>query len=216
MTKISPSLLAANFSILAEEIADVEKAGAHLLHVDVMDGHFVPNISFGFPIMESIKSITSLPMDVHLMIEQPDRYIDQFIEAGAQLLTVHYEACPHIHRTIEYIQSKGIKAGVAINPGTPVHVLQEVLPFVDLVLIMTVNPGFGGQSFIQQSVHKIRQVSQMKKELNVSYDIQVDGGIDQETAFICQQAGANILVAGSAIFNKQNREKAINQLIHEK
>lgn len=216
MTKVAPSILAADFSKLAEEVADVEKAGVDYLHIDVMDGHFVPNISFGFPIIESIKSFTALPMDVHLMIEQPERFIDEFIEAGAQILTVHFEACTHIHRTIEYIQSKGVKAGVAINPGTPVSVLEELLPIVDLVLIMTVNPGFGGQSFIESSAKKIKKLSQMKEEVKASFDIQVDGGIDLHTSTICQRAGANYLVAGSSIFNAKDRKKVVQSLIKVK
>lgn len=213
MIKIAPSLLAADFSKLGEEIKDVEKAGADYLHIDVMDGHFVPNISFGFPIMDAIVNVTSLPMDVHLMIQNPDQYIDAFVNSGAEILTVHYEVCPHIHRTIEHIKSHGIKAGVAINPGTPVFVLDEVLHMVDLVLVMTVNPGFGGQTFIKQSTDKIQQLYQRKIDLQATFDIEVDGGINQETSHMCQQAGANILVAGSSIFRKKDRTQAIQNIL---
>jgi|SRR5690625_4564301 len=214
MIKISPSLLAADFSNLNKEIKDIESS-AHLLHIDVMDGHFVPNISFGFPIMESLQNKTNLPLDVHLMIEQPDRYIDDFVEKGAKILTVHYEACTHIHRTITYIKSKGIEAGIAINPGTPVSVLENILPLVDLVLVMTVNPGFGGQKFIESTIDKIKQLGKYKKEHNYTYDIQVDGGINHETAKLCIDAGATILVAGSAIFGQNDRERAIREILQK-
>lgn len=214
MIKISPSLLAADFSNLNKEIKDIESS-AHLLHIDVMDGHFVPNISFGFPIMESLQNKTNLPLDVHLMIEQPDRYIDDFVEKGAKILTVHYEACTHIHRTITYIKSKGIEAGIAINPGTPVSVLENILPLVDLVLVMTVNPGFGGQKFIESTIDKIKQLGKYKKQHNYTYDIQVDGGINHETAKLCIDAGATILVAGSAIFGQNDRERAIREILQK-
>lgn len=212
MIKISPSLLAADFSKLYTEVKDIESK-ADYLHIDVMDGHFVPNISFGFPVMESLRDKTKLPFDVHLMIENPDRYIDEFISKGADILTVHYEACPHIHRTISQIKSKGVKAGVAINPGTPVNVLESILADLDLILVMTVNPGFGGQGFINSSLEKIKALDELKKKHNFSYDIQVDGGINAETAKKCLQAGATVLVAGSAIFGEEDREQAIENLL---
>lgn len=215
MTKISPSLLAADFYSLKEELQSIEKH-ADYLHVDVMDGHFVPNISFGFPIMESIKDQTNLPLDVHLMIEDPDRYIDKFIESGAHILTVHHEACTHIHRTIHYIKNKNIKAGVAINPGTPVSVLKEILPIVDLVLVMTVNPGFGGQTFIKETVKKVEELAELKRNYHYSYEIEVDGGINEVTAKDCLDAGATILVAGSAVFGAQDRRQAIEKILQQK
>lgn len=211
MIKISPSLLAADFANLEKEIKSIQ-GYADYLHIDVMDGHFVPNISFGFPIMDSLKEKVDIPFDVHLMIENPDRYIEQFIASGAEILTVHYEALVHAHRTITYIQSKGIKAGIAINPGTPVSVLENLLPIVDLVLVMTVNPGFGGQQFIENTVEKIKQLVQVKQSKNYTYDIQVDGGINKQTAKLCIDAGANILVAGSAIFGEADRKEAIKQI----
>lgn len=212
MIKISPSILAADFSKLGEEIATVESKSDYL-HIDVMDGQFVPNISFGFPVMESLLRVTEVPFDVHLMIDRPDQYIDEFIQRGAQIITVHYEACTHLHRTLTYIQSKGVKAGVAINPGTPVSVLEGILPLVDLVLVMTVNPGFGGQKFIDEAVGKIRQLDEQKSKNHYDYEIQVDGGVNEETAKVCIDAGATILVAGSAIFKENNREEAILKII---
>lgn len=213
MVKIAPSILAADFSKLGEEIQDVEKNGAHYLHIDVMDGHFVPNISFGSVVMDSIRPLTNLPLDVHLMIENPDIYIPTFIESGASIISVHQEACPHLHRTIHLIKQADVKAGVVLNPATPVHVLKEILPYIDLVLIMTVNPGFGGQNFILETVNKIKELDQWRKKDELSFVIEVDGGINPSTSKLCIEAGADILVAGSAIFGQKNRARAIQKII---
>jgi ribulose-phosphate 3-epimerase len=212
MIKIAPSILSANFAALGEEIRDVEQGGADYIHVDVMDGHFVPNITIGPLIVEAIRPVTDLPLDVHLMIEQPDRYIPAFAKAGADLLSVHVEACPHLHRTIHLIKDHGVKAGVVLNPHTPVEMIQHIMEDVDLVLLMTVNPGFGGQKFIPSVLPKIRQVAQFVKERNLSVEIEVDGGINAETARLCVEAGANVLVAGSAIYNERDRAAAIRAL----
>ncbi|MFB9762257.1 ribulose-phosphate 3-epimerase [Ectobacillus funiculus] len=209
MIKIAPSILSADFARLGEEIKDVEKGGADYIHVDVMDGHFVPNITIGPLIVEAIRPITSLTLDVHLMIEQPDRYIPEFAKAGADIITVHVEACPHLHRTIQLIRSFGIKAGVVLNPHTPVSTIQHVLEDIDMVLLMTVNPGFGGQSFIHAVLPKIQEVSRMVRERGLQVDIEVDGGVNAETARLCVEAGANVLVAGSAIYNEKDRAQAI-------
>ncbi|WP_259416118.1 ribulose-phosphate 3-epimerase [Bacillus toyonensis] len=209
MIKIAPSILSADFSKLGEEIKDVEKGGADYIHVDVMDGHFVPNITIGPLIVEAIRPITSLPLDVHLMIENPDNYIPTFAKAGADIITVHVEACPHLHRTIQLIKSHGIKAGVVLNPHTPVSVIEHVLEDIDMVLLMTVNPGFGGQKFIHSVLPKIKQVAEMVKERNLEVEIEVDGGVNAETARLCVEAGANVLVAGSAVYNQKDRGGAI-------
>jgi|SRR5690625_1639908 len=213
MVKIAPSILSADFSKLASEIKEVENAGADYIHVDVMDGHFVPNITIGPFIVEAINPVTKLPLDVHLMIEQPEKYIDQFAEAGASIISVHQEACPHLHRTIQLIKSSGVKAGVVINPATPAMMIKDILCEVDLVLIMTVNPGFGGQSFIEETVEKIKQMAKWRKEKDLSFDIEVDGGINAHTAKRCTEAGADILVAGSAIFRANDRREAMQQII---
>lgn len=212
MTKIAPSILSANFSKLGEEIKEVELAGADYIHVDVMDGHFVPNITIGPLIVEAIKPVTNLPLDVHLMIENPDQYIRIFAEKGASIITVHQEACPHLHRTIHLIKDMNVKAGVVINPATPIKMIKEILPYVDLVLIMTVNPGFGGQSFIHEMIPKIKAISELKEKNNYHYEIEVDGGVNIETAKLCTDVGADVLVAGSAIFNQKDRKKAIEDL----
>ncbi len=210
--KIAPSILAANFAELGNEIVDVEKGGADYIHVDVMDGHFVPNITMGSMIVKAIRPLTSLPLDVHLMIENPDQYIEDFADAGADYITVHVEACPHLHRTIQLIKSKGVKAGVVLNPATPAETLKPILPDLDMVLLMTVNPGFGGQSFIQSVVPKIQQVRTWANELNPKLEIEVDGGINIETAAVCAKAGADVFVAGSAIYNRDDRGAAIDEL----
>lgn len=212
MVKVAPSILSANFAKLGEEIEDVERGGADYIHIDVMDGHFVPNITLGPIVVESIRSITSLPLDVHLMIENPDNYISNFIDAGADFITVHVEACKHLHRTIHTIKQARVKAGVALNPATPLSAIEYVLEDVDLVLIMTVNPGFGGQSFISSVVPKIEQLSKLVKEKELSVEIEVDGGINPETAKLCKDAGANVLVAGSAVFGQMNRKKIIQEI----
>lgn len=212
MTKIAPSILSADFSRLGEEIKDVEQGGADYIHVDVMDGHFVPNITIGPLIVDAIRPITELPLDVHLMIENPDQYIPQFAKSGADIISVHVEACPHLHRTIHLIKENGAKAGVVLNPHTPVNMIENVIEDVDLVLLMTVNPGFGGQSFIEQVLPKIKSVSDLCKEKGLDIDIEIDGGVNPETAKLCVDHGANVLVAGSAIYKKENRKDAIDAI----
>ena len=212
MIKIAPSILAADFAKLGQEVKEVEAAGAELIHIDVMDGHFVPNISFGAIALEAIRPLSTLPMDVHLMIENPDQYIEQFAKAGADYITVHVEACRHLHRTIQLIRSFGVKPGVVLNPHTPIETIQHILQDVDMVLFMTVNPGFGGQKFIDSVVPKIEALSNMIKERGLSIDIEIDGGINAETIIPCAKAGANIFVAGSAIFGKEDRKKALQDI----
>lgn len=209
MVKIAPSILSADFAKLGEEIKEVELAGADYIHVDVMDGHFVPNITIGPLIVDAIKPITDLPLDVHLMIENPDHYIEAFAKAGAAIITVHEEAAVHLHRTIHLIKSYGVKAGVSINPATPVAMIEPILGEIDLALVMTVNPGFGGQSFIHEAVDKIARLDDLRKQHNYTYEIEIDGGVNSKTAKICTEAGADVLVAGSAIFNKEDRKKAL-------
>ncbi|KAF0995708.1 ribulose-phosphate 3-epimerase [Geobacillus sp. TFV-3] len=212
MIRIAPSILSADFARLAEEIRSVEEGGADWIHVDVMDGHFVPNLTFGPPVVAAIRPVTKLPLDVHLMIADPDRYIPAFAKAGADVISVHVEACAHLHRTIHFIKEQGVKAGVVLNPHTPVEMIRHVIADVDLVLLMTVNPGFGGQAFIPAVVPKIREVARMASEQNKEVDIEVDGGINAKTAPLCVEAGANVLVAGSAIYNERDRAAAIRTL----
>ncbi len=204
MMKLAPSILSADFSNLLGDIKKVEEAGCDLLHIDVMDGHFVPNITIGPLIMESLKGKTDLLFDVHLMIENPDQYIPQFAKAGAHIISVHSEACAHLHRTIQLIKDQNVKAAVALNPATPLNVLDHVLEDLDMVLIMTVNPGFGGQSFIESSIPKIESLRRMIEDRGLNVDIQVDGGIKVDNVKRVVDAGANIIVAGSAIFNSEN------------
>lgn len=215
MIKIAPSILSADFARLGEEIKDVELGGADYIHVDVMDGHFVPNITIGPLIVSAIRPVTKLPLDVHLMIENPDQYIDAFIDAGADIITVHVETCTHLHRTLQRIKSRGIKAGVVLNPHTPVSTIEHVIGFVDMVLLMTVNPGFGGQSFIPAVLPKIEQVAKIIKEKDLEVEIEVDGGVTPKTAKLCIDAGATVLVAGSAIYNQEDRKQAITELRNE-
>ena len=212
MIKIAPSILAANFSKLGEEIKEVEEAGADLIHIDVMDGHFVPNITMGPLIVEAVRPITNLPLDVHLMIENPDLYIEQFVKAGADYITVHVEACPHLHRTLQLINAYDVKSGVVLNPHTPVESILHVLDQVDMVLFMTVNPGFGGQKFIDTVLPKVKQLSTIIKERDLAIDIQIDSGVDEKTIGPCVEAGANILVAGSAVFGKADRKAALQAI----
>ncbi|KAA0547981.1 ribulose-phosphate 3-epimerase [Bacillus sp. BGMRC 2118] len=212
MFKIAPSILSADFSRLGEEIKDVERAGADYIHVDVMDGHFVPNITIGPLIVEAIRPVTTLPLDVHLMISNPDQYIAQFAKAGADIISVHVEACTHLHRTIQMIKDNGVKAGVVLNPATPAEMIEPILEDIDLVLVMTVNPGFGGQKFIHSSLPKLRKISSWIKERNLSVELEVDGGVNPETARLCTEAGATVLVAGSAVFNESDRQQAIQSL----
>jgi len=210
--KIAPSILASDFINLKEQIRMVQEGGADWLHLDVMDGHFVPNITIGPPIIKSIRRHTNLPLDVHLMIEDADRYLEAFRSAGADHITVHQEACIHLHRTINRIRELGALAGVALNPATPVGLLSEIMPDIDLVLIMSVNPGFGGQRFIPGCLQRIREVKRMAKSLKKSIYIEVDGGIDLATGPSVVHAGANVLVAGTAIFQQKNITNAVMQL----
>lgn len=209
MIKVAPSILSADFAKLGDEVKDVELGGADYIHVDVMDGHFVPNITIGPLIVEAIRPVTTLPLDVHLMIENPDAYIPQFAKAGADIITVHVEACRHLHRTIQLIKEHGVKPGVVLNPSTPVEMIKHIIEDIDMVLLMTVNPGFGGQAFIPNVLPKIREVRQLADQLNPPLEIEVDGGINAETAVLVKEAGANVLVAGSFIYNNSNREEAI-------
>ncbi|KMY29493.1 MULTISPECIES: ribulose-phosphate 3-epimerase [Lysinibacillus] len=213
MIQIAPSILAANFAKLGEEVKEVEKAGAQLIHIDVMDGHFVPNISFGSIVLDAIRPLTDLPLDVHLMIENPDQYIEQFAKAGADYITVHVEACRHLHRTIQLIRSYGVKPGVVLNPHTPIESIQHVLEDIDMVLFMTVNPGFGGQKFIHSVVPKIEALAAIIKERNLDIAIEIDGGINAETIIPCAKAGATIFVAGSAIYSKEDRSAALQEIL---
>ena len=210
--KIAPSMLSANFTTLADEIKEIEAAGADYLHIDVMDGTFVPNISFGPMVFGALRPMTNLVFDCHLMVQDPERYVEATAQAGADIITVHYEATKHIHRVIQQIKSLGKKAGVVINPGTPVAALDSVLPEVDLVLIMTVNPGFGGQSFIESTLTKIAKLKALREEHQYHYEIEVDGGVNAETGRKCLDAGADVLVAGSYIFNQTDRKAAIDSL----
>lgn len=209
MIKIAPSILASDFSKLGEEIKKVEKAGADYIHVDVMDGVFVPNITIGQPVVRSIRKITQLPLDVHLMIQNPDAHIEEFVKAGADIICVHQEVCPHLDRTINFIKSTGAKAAVSLNPATPVETLENVLHLLDMVLIMSVNPGYGGQEFIPYSIDKIVKLRKMADRLNPGMDIEVDGGISQENIAEVVAAGANVIVAGSAIYKAEDPAKVI-------
>lgn len=212
MIKIAPSILSANFAKLGNEVKEVEEAGAELIHIDVMDGHFVPNITMGPIVVEALRPVTTLPLDVHLMIENPDAYIEQFARAGADYISVHVEACRHLHRTIQLIRSYDVKPGVVLNPHTPIESIQHVLEDIDFVLFMTVNPGFGGQKFISSVVPKIEALSSMIKERGLNIEIEVDGGITAETIGPCAKAGATMFVAGSAIYNKEDRAKALQEI----
>ncbi|MFD1928746.1 ribulose-phosphate 3-epimerase [Sporosarcina siberiensis] len=212
MIKIAPSILAADFSKLAEEVREVEAAGAELIHIDVMDGHFVPNITMGAIVVEALRPVTKLPLDVHLMIDNPDAFIEQFAKAGADYITVHVEACRHLHRTLQFIKSTGVKSGVVLNPHTPIETILHVLDEIDLVLFMTVNPGFGGQKFIHSVLPKVKQLSDLIKERNLSIEIEIDGGINEETIIPCVEAGATIFVAGSAIYNETDRAAALKRI----
>ena len=210
--EIAPSILASNFARLGEEIRMVEQAGAEVIHVDVMDGHFVPNISIGIPVVESLRKATHLPLDVHLMIEQPEEYIEEFVRAGASRVLIHEEATVHLDRALAMIREHGAEAGAAINPATPVVMLSEVLDKLDTVLVMSVNPGFGGQKFIRGALEKIRQLNQWRSRYNASFRIEVDGGVDLENVAELAQAGANTFVAGTSIFHASDPAGATRQL----
>ncbi len=211
--QIAPSILSADFAALGDAVATAERGGADLIHIDVMDGHFVPNITIGPPVVKSLKRVATRPLDVHLMIEEPDRYIEAFAAAGAAMISVHGEVLPHLHRTIHAIKALGAKAGVVLNPSTPVGAIEEIASDVDFVLVMSVNPGFGGQSFIPRSVEKIAAVrALLNRSGNPGAEIEVDGGIDMKTAARVVEAGARILVAGNAIFGTPNPEQATRDL----
>ncbi|MCB2292040.1 ribulose-phosphate 3-epimerase [Clostridium algoriphilum] len=212
MIKIAPSILSADFSRLGEHIKELEAYGADMIHIDVMDGMFVPNISFGIPVIKSIRKLTKLPFDVHLMIEEPSRYIEDFVKAGADIITVHYETDRHIDRTINYIKSFGVKAAVALNPATPVALIKHLISNLDMVLIMTVNPGFGGQKYIEYCLDKVKEVRTLSDKYNKKLLIQVDGGIDEVNIREVVSGGANVIVAGSAVFKNGEIEKNMKAL----
>ena len=212
VVKIAPSILAADFARLGEEIAAVEAAGADMLHVDVMDGHFVPNLTIGPPVVKAIKAVTKLPLDVHLMVEQPDALLPDFIDAGSDNLTVHVEACRHLHRTIQSIKDAGVRASVVLNPATSLHALDEILPEVDMVLLMSVNPGFGGQRFLPATLDKIRALREQTEQRRLPVAIEVDGGVKADNAAEICAAGADVLVAGTAIFGQPDYGAAIRAL----
>jgi ribulose-phosphate 3-epimerase len=213
MVELLPSILSADFARLAEEIAAAERGGATVVHVDVMDGHFVPNITIGAPVVKSLRKVTKLPLDCHLMIENPDRFVPDFAAAGADWISVHYEACPHLHRSLQLIRDLKMKAGVAINPHTRADLLTEVLPMVDFVLVMSVNPGFGGQKFIESSLAKIQRLAELRREMGLAFKIEVDGGVAHETVARIVQAGAELLVAGSAVYGAGGAEQRARDLL---
>jgi len=210
--KIAPSILSADFAYLADEIARVTEAGADMIHVDVMDGHFVPNLTIGPPIVKAIRKVTRLPLDVHLMMTNPDDYIHDFIKAGSNYITVHVETCPHLHRTIQSIREEGVKAGVTLNPATPLSSVEEILGEVDLLLIMSVNPGFGGQEFIPSVLEKLRRARTMIDQRGAKVELEIDGGIKVENVAAIAQAGADILVSGSAIFQSKDYKDTIQKM----
>lgn len=209
--KLAPSILSADFSRLGEQVVEVVRAGADYIHVDVMDGHFVPNITVGPLVVKAVRKLTRIPLDVHLMITNPERYISQFAEAGADIITVHVEACPHLHRVVQSIRSLRVKPGVSLNPATPLISIEEILPMVDLVLLMSVNPGFGGQAFIPESIGKIKALRGVLDDNRLEAELEVDGGIGPDNAADVVMAGARVLVAGAAIFN--NKESAAKALL---
>src|SRR5580698_6830955 len=213
MVELAPSILSADFARLADEIAAVERGGATVIHVDVMDGHFVPNITIGPPVVKSLRKVTKLPLDCHLMIENPDEFIPVFAEAGADWISVHQEACRHLNRTLHLIKSHDCQAGVVINPATPVNALVEVLDIVDYVLVMSVNPGFGGQKFIPSTLHKMRQLAEIRSQRRLTFRIEVDGGVGHDTVGDAVRAGGEILVAGNAVFGSGDPKKNAEGLL---
>jgi ribulose-phosphate 3-epimerase len=212
MIKLAPSILSADLLKLEAQVKEVEENGADYIHVDVMDGHFVPNITFGPVIVSTLKRITSLPLDVHLMISEPDKYIKEFTDAGANIITVHQETCAHLHRTIQLIKDSGVKAGVSLNPATEISTIKIIASDLDLVLLMSVNPGFGGQKFIESTLKKIEELAKLKKENNYIFEIEIDGGINPDTAKLVAKAGAEVLVAGNAIFKQPDIGKACHEI----
>jgi ribulose-phosphate 3-epimerase len=213
MIELLPSILSADFSHLAEQVAAAERGGGTVIHVDVMDGHFVPNITLGPPVVKSLRKVTNLPLDCHLMIENPDEFIPAFADAGANWVSVHYEACRHLHRSLELIAQHGMKPAVVVNPATRVELLSEILPMVHHVLVMSVNPGFGGQKFIEFSLDKIRRLAQMREERGLAFRIEVDGGVAHDTVARIVQAGAELLVAGNAVFGAGQPEQDARALL---
>jgi ribulose-phosphate 3-epimerase len=213
MVELCASILSADFARLADEVAAAERGGATVIHVDIMDGHFVPNLTFGPPVVKSLRKVTRLPLDCHLMIENADQYIPDLAEAGANWVIVHYEACPHLHRTLQLIAQHGMKPAVVINPATRVDVLTEILPMVHHVLVMSVNPGFGGQEFISFSLDKIRRLAQLRQEMGLAFRIEVDGGVAHDTVAQVVQAGADLLVAGNAVFGAGHAERDARALL---
>jgi ribulose-phosphate 3-epimerase len=213
MVEIAPSILSADFTRLGEEIQAAERGGATVIHVDVMDGHFVPNLTVGLPVVRSLARATNLPLDTHLMISEPGRYAEQFVDAGAQMVSVHIEADAHIHRTLAAIRKRGAKAGIVINPATSLSTLEEALPFADYVLVMSVNPGFGGQEFIPTSIEKVRRLRRMIEERGLNARIEIDGGIDRDNIARCASAGAEIFVAGTAVFGQGDPARSVRELL---
>lgn len=213
MIEIAPSILAADFARLGEEVRAVERAGATMLHVDVMDGHFVPNLTIGLPVVRSLRRATEMTLDCHLMIENADRYAEEFVEAGAGIVTVHQEACPHLHRTLTAIRAAGAEAGVTINPATPVSTLEEAVEWADLVLIMSVNPGFGGQQFIPSTLEKVRRLAEWRSRRDLHFRIEIDGGITLDNAGEAARAGCDIIVAGTAIFHTPDPGQAVREMM---
>ena len=213
MNRLAPSILSADFSKLGEQVAQIENAGAHVIHVDVMDGHFVPNISFGATVMKSLLGKTKMPFDVHLMIENPDQYLEDFATDNTEIITVHAEACPHLHRTVQHIKSLGIKAGISLNPATPISVLDWIIEDIDLVLIMSVNPGFGGQKYIPSSLEKIKALKELKEKRNPNLEIAIDGGITMENIKMVTDAGVELVIAGSSVFGAPDIEKRVKEIL---
>lgn len=213
MIRLAPSILSSDFSRLGEEVEEIEKAGAHVIHVDVMDGHFVPNISYGAAVMKSLCGKTALPFDVHLMIEKPDQYLEDFVTDQTEYITVHQEACPHLHRTLQHIKGVGVKAGVALNPATPLSVLDYVLEEVDLILIMSVNPGFGGQKFIPSALRKVQELEEIRRKRDCGFVIEIDGGINLQNVKKVTDAGVQLVVAGSSVFGAENIGRRVNEFL---